>query len=89
MKGFRQLNLKFHSLTLLNKQFTFENENKNLFFSLQLAEFQKKRKKKKIPASKDVKENVSMATEQSEASLSSSGDVSYSDVSYVTSLLIG
>ncbi|XP_078321602.1 uncharacterized protein LOC111112099 isoform X12 [Crassostrea virginica] len=44
-----------------------------------LAEFQKKRKKKKIPASKDVKENVSMATEQSEASLSSSGDVSYSD----------
>ena len=64
-------------------------KTKIYFSSLQLAEFQKKRKKKKIPASKDVKENVSMATEQSEASLSSSGDVSYSDVSYVTSLLIG
>lgn len=51
-------------------------------FSFQLAEFQKKRKKKKTHLPKNVgeEEPVTMATDQSEASLSSSGDVSFSDV---------
>ncbi|XP_065929663.1 uncharacterized protein [Magallana gigas] len=46
-----------------------------------LAEFQKKRKKKKTHLPKDAgeEEPVTVATDQSEASLSSSGDVSFSD----------
>ncbi|XP_061193837.1 golgin subfamily B member 1-like [Saccostrea echinata] len=44
-----------------------------------LAEFQKKRKKKKTVSPRDDKEDVAMGTGQSEASLSSSGDVSLSD----------
>ena len=49
--------------------------------SFQLAEFQKKRKKKThLPKDAGEEEPVTVVTDQSEASLSSSGDVSFSDV---------